>query len=87
MFLWLKLVAGPPGDLLPDGSYDATKATLETLLPNGVIVVPGQPFFPEGGVKCGYIRVSYSMATEETLEKGFRRMAELLRARIGDGEV
>ncbi|KAI9034646.1 pyridoxal phosphate-dependent transferase [Hyaloraphidium curvatum] len=89
MFLWLQLVRGPKADWVagPDGGgfFDSTKAVIEGLLPAGVILVPGQPFMPEPVDACPFIRISYSMATDEQMEKGFRRMGEVLRARI-DGE-
>jgi 2-aminoadipate transaminase len=65
-FTWVEL--GP--------SVDAV-ALAERALANGVAVVPGAPFYPDGGGEH-HLRLSYSRVTEEEIEEGIRRLAGLL---------
>ncbi|MGH3030637.1 MAG: PLP-dependent aminotransferase family protein [Gaiellaceae bacterium] len=57
-------------------SVDAV-ALAERALENGVAVVPGAPFYPDGGGEH-HLRLSYSRVTEEEIEEGIRRLAGLL---------
>jgi 2-aminoadipate transaminase len=43
----------------------------------GVGVVPGPPFFPDGG-GGSYVRLAFSSAAEDEMEEGVRRLATLL---------
>lgn len=87
MFLWLKLLKGAEKDKGIDDTgnefYDAFRIVVEGLLPADVLAVPGRPFFPEAVEKCPYIRISYSMANDEQLDAGFKKMAKILRANAG----
>src|ERR687892_247236 len=65
-FTWVKL---PP-------SVDAVTLA-ERALESGVAVVPGVPFYPDGGGEH-HLRLSYSRVTEEEIEEGIRRLAGLL---------
>lgn len=49
-------------------------SSLEIILKNGVVVVPGLSF----GKKDGYVRISYSTATEK-LEEAMERIKVFLR--------
>jgi 2-aminoadipate transaminase len=66
MFLWVTL----PKDknALP---------LLEEAVKRGVAYVPGEPFFATGGGK-NTLRLSYSVATPEQVEKGIKSLGELL---------
>jgi 2-aminoadipate transaminase len=57
-------------------SVDAV-ALAERALESGVAVVPGVPFYPDGGGEH-HLRLSYSRVTEEEIEEGIRRLAGLL---------
>ncbi|MGH3092470.1 MAG: PLP-dependent aminotransferase family protein [Gaiellaceae bacterium] len=57
-------------------SVDAV-ALAERALAGGVAVVPGVPFYPDGGGEH-HLRLSYSRVTEEEIEEGIRRLAGLL---------
>ncbi|KXS11878.1 kynurenine/alpha-aminoadipate aminotransferase [Gonapodya prolifera JEL478] len=71
MFLWLKVTG--------ETVVDVTNLVVDKMLPVGVFVVPGGPFFPVSRKgRCPYIRISYSMADETELENGFRRMGEII---------
>lgn len=66
MFLWVTLPKDK--DALP---------LLEQAVKRGVAYVPGEPFFANGGNK-NTLRLSYSIATPEQVEKGIRGLGELL---------
>ncbi len=66
MFLWVTLPKDK--DALP---------LLEQAVKRGVAFVPGEPFFPNGGGK-NTMRLSYSVATPEQVEKGISSLGELL---------
>ena len=63
-FTWL--------DLDEDGASVVARA-----LEAGVAVVPGRPFFVGGGGERN-IRISYSQASEDLLEKGITRLGSIL---------
>jgi 2-aminoadipate transaminase len=65
-FTWVEL---PPGL--------AAVEVAERALQAGVAVVPGLPFYPDGGGER-HIRLSFSRATEEEIGEGVRRLAGLL---------
>ncbi len=67
-FLWLKLPAGT------DGTRVAAEAA-----GRGVAYVPGQAFFADGS-GAEYIRLAWSMLSEEDLEAAGRLVAEAIRA-------
>jgi 2-aminoadipate transaminase len=66
MFLWVTLPKEK--DALP---------LLEQAVKRGVAYVPGEPFFANGGNK-NTLRLSYSIATPEQVEKGVSSLGELL---------
>ncbi|BGP36336.1 hypothetical protein JCM10449v2_000236 [Rhodotorula kratochvilovae] len=70
MFLYLDLhltTDGTPGDSL--------ELISTTAVEKGVLCVPGGGFLPNGGV-TSYVRVSFSLATEEDAELAFQRLRE-----------
>ncbi|KAJ3342140.1 hypothetical protein HDU93_003356 [Gonapodya sp. JEL0774] len=84
MFLWIKVLKGPAASTFTDDEtgesvVDVTNLVIDKMLPVGLFVVPGGPFFPVSRKgRCPYIRVSYSMASESEIEEGFRRMGKII---------
>lgn len=68
MFVWVTL---------PE--YVDMKAFLAALNENHVQVVAGSLFMADGGENCRSFRLSYSLATEEDIERGARIIGELTR--------
>ena len=66
-FSWVEL--DPPHEAV---------AVAEQALTAGVAIVPGGPFFPEGGGER-HLRISFSLVSEEEIEEGIRRVGALLR--------
>jgi 2-aminoadipate transaminase len=62
---------------LPEGadSIDLTRRGME----NGVAVVPGVPFYPDGR-GGNNIRLSFSKVGDEDIDEGIRRLAETIRS-------
>lgn len=68
MFLDLKLTKdGTPGD--------SSELISTTAVQKGVLAVPGVGFLANGG-KSSYVRVSFSLATEQDAELAFERLRE-----------
>ena len=59
MFLWIKVTA-------IDNTLDLA---LEKLVPNGVFVVPGNAFNYDGTKPDPHLRLCYSFATSEEVDK------------------
>ena len=61
----------------------AQKVDTRTLLPEairrGVAFMPGEPFYPELPKSCGALRLNFSYAGEEQIERGLSILTELLR--------
>ncbi|GAA5828148.1 hypothetical protein JCM11251_002612 [Rhodosporidiobolus azoricus] len=72
MFLFLNLHLNPDGSW-EGGDSDALIST--TARDKGVLCVPGSGFEPNGK-KSSFVRVSFSLATEEDAEKAFQRLRE-----------
>jgi 2-aminoadipate transaminase len=71
LFLWIELPERISGeDLLRDA------------LPERVAFVPGSPFFA-AEPKFNFIRLNYSNSRPEVIEEGVRRIAAVLRRRLG----
>ncbi|POY70372.1 hypothetical protein BMF94_6653 [Rhodotorula taiwanensis] len=72
MFLFLNL------KLTKDGTPGDSSALISTTaLEKGVLAVPGIGFLPNSGISS-YVRVSFSLATEEDAETGFSRLRECI---------
>jgi 2-aminoadipate transaminase len=66
-FTWL--------ELLEDEGVAVARRALEA----GVAVVPGPPFFADGGGERN-VRISYSQASEDRIEEGIARLGPLVRS-------
>lgn len=77
LFLDLKLTMdGSPGD--------SSELISTTAVQKGVLAVPGVGFLANGG-RSSFVRVSFSLATEEDAELAFERLREcILEARGGE---
>ncbi|GAA5922737.1 uncharacterized protein JCM15063_003407 [Sporobolomyces koalae] len=72
MFLFLNL------KLTKDGSEgDSSELISTTAVQKGVLAVPGIGFLPNGG-KSSFVRVSFSLATEQDAELAFERLRECI---------
>ncbi|XP_064087840.1 kynurenine/alpha-aminoadipate aminotransferase, mitochondrial-like isoform X2 [Macrobrachium nipponense] len=69
MFFWMKVV----------GVKDTLKLTKKLSETKRVIVIPGVGFLPQENQASPYIRISFSTATKQEMDEGFRRIAELLK--------
>ncbi|XP_014486347.1 PREDICTED: kynurenine/alpha-aminoadipate aminotransferase, mitochondrial-like [Dinoponera quadriceps] len=72
MFLWLKITA-------TDNTMDLV--TNKCLL-NGVFVLPGNIFYYDTEKLTSYLRLSYSYASSEEMDKGLSIMADIIREEI-----
>jgi 2-aminoadipate transaminase len=70
MFLWVTLPKG-----------NNTLELLKEAVNRGVAYVPGEPFYANGG-GLNTLRLSYSIATAEQVEKGMASLGALLRERM-----
>ncbi|KAH8917737.1 PLP-dependent transferase [Atractiella rhizophila] len=73
MFLFLRLQL----DEDPSVVADTYHAISSTAIEKGILGVPGTSFMPGGG-KSPYVRVSFSLATSEQAEEGFKRLREVI---------
>ena len=75
MFVWFKLIGVADSKKLIE--TEARKAL--------VLLVPGEVFMPNGEVS-NYVRASFSLASEADMEIAMERLANVLRAAIGQRE-
>jgi 2-aminoadipate transaminase len=68
LFFWLTLAR--PMD---------TRTLLPEAIRRGVAFMPGEPFYPDLPVSCGALRLNFSHASEEQVERGLAILAGLLR--------
>ena len=67
--MWLKLlIADKPG-----GEGDSLDLIQNKAFGNGVLALPGMVFFPDMR-KTAYVRVSFSLLSEEDMNEGLRRL-------------
>ncbi|MFX1561844.1 MAG: PLP-dependent aminotransferase family protein [Promethearchaeota archaeon] len=80
-----------------DTTFDSTQFLDKTALPNDIIYVPGLAFYPIKGSTyrpetnemvpverpTNGMRISYSYNSEETIDKGIRKLGELLQEALG----
>lgn len=65
-------------NLNKDGSDGDSFAIIrEKAVKKGVLAVPGTSFMPSGS-RSAYVRVSFSLATEEQAEEGFKRLRAVI---------
>jgi DNA-binding transcriptional MocR family regulator len=72
----------PPGGLffwLSLARHMDTRTLLPEAIRRGVAFMPGEPFYPHLPESCGALRLNFSHAGEEQIERGLSIMAELLR--------
>lgn len=75
-YIWMKL----PDTVNPQKFYDQCKNLK-------VAVMPGDPFFPEGGYLDNYVRINYSYPSHEEIIVGVERLAKAVNAsRINPSE-
>jgi len=68
LFFWLRLAR-----------HTDTRTLLPEAIRRGVAFMPGEPFYPDQPKSCGALRLNFSHAKEEQIERGLSIMAELLR--------
>jgi len=68
MFLWVKL----------NGVRDSKKLIENEARDANVLLVPGQYFHPDDRISS-YVRISYSVESEERCEEAIKRLANLLK--------
>lgn len=65
-------------DLSKDGKdVDSFSVVRKKAVEKGVLAVPGSSFMPSGS-SSAFVRVSFSLATEEQAEEGFKRLREVI---------
>ncbi|XP_059483648.1 kynurenine/alpha-aminoadipate aminotransferase, mitochondrial-like [Neocloeon triangulifer] len=69
MFLWIRV----------PGIADTKKLITEGGILHGVILVPGKDFLCTDDAKSQYFRASYTVASPQDIDKGFERLANLIR--------
>lgn len=67
MFIWVTFDKDVDTDQLFDRAIE-----------NKVAFIPGSKFYPEGTIKTNEIRLNFSYATEELINEGVQRLAQLL---------
>ncbi|GAA5912662.1 hypothetical protein JCM5296_006047 [Sporobolomyces johnsonii] len=81
MFLFLDL------HLTTDGTAgDSSSLISTTAVQKGVLAVPGVGFLPNGGVSS-FVRVSFSLATEQDAELAFQRLRECVLEARGENKA
>ena len=74
----MKLLLPPSSNSL-DGSGDSQELIRTKAFQNGVLALPGTVFFPNGQTSA-YVRLSFSLVSEDQIDEGLRRLGEVLRA-------
>ena len=72
----------PPGGLffwVTLARHMDTRTLLPEAIRRGVAFMPGEPFYPDMPESCGALRLNFSHASEEQVERGLSILAELLR--------
>jgi kynurenine/2-aminoadipate aminotransferase len=69
MFCWI--------DLSPSNIIDSFELVSQKCINAGVILVPGQEFFPDSR-KCAFVRASFSYSSEKDMDLGIQKLASLL---------
>jgi DNA-binding transcriptional MocR family regulator len=71
----------PPGGLffwVTLARHMNTRTLLPEAIRRGVAFMPGEPFYPDLPQSCGALRLNFSHASEEQIERGLPILAELL---------
>ncbi|KAI9555460.1 hypothetical protein GHT06_017975 [Daphnia sinensis] len=72
MFLWIKCL----------GVSDTRPMIMDRALKKDVILLPGREFMTDPSQPCPYMRASFSLASPENIDRGFRNLAQLIREEI-----
>ena len=67
-------VQGQLAITLAEKQIEAVRRAIE----NKVAFIPGSKFYPKGTVKTNEMRLNFSYATEELINEGVQRLAQLL---------
>lgn len=67
----------PSTSTAPEG--DSEEVIRQRAVEAGVLALPGKCFFANGRA-TPYVRASFSLLTEEEVDEGLRRLAEVIRA-------
>lgn len=74
MFLWLRLKL-PPSAVSESG--DSFAVIREKAMKKNILAVPGMSFLPDKAISC-YVRTSFSLIPEDSVEEGFRRLRSVV---------
>ena len=66
MFIWLKI----------NGMNDVYDFIMNECSQEGVIILPGHAFYPDSTKQCSYVRICYSQAKSEDVEKVLKNISE-----------
>ncbi|XP_060134685.1 kynurenine/alpha-aminoadipate aminotransferase, mitochondrial-like isoform X1 [Zootoca vivipara] len=69
LFLWIKI----------KGVSDTFQVVMEKALEKGVSLLPGKPYMIDPSEPSPHVRVSYSFATPDEMDRGFQILAELIK--------
>ncbi|KZS17388.1 Kynurenine/alpha-aminoadipate aminotransferase, mitochondrial [Daphnia magna] len=72
MFLWIKCLE----------VSDTRPMIMDRALKKDVILLPGREFMTDPSQPCPYMRASFSLASPENIDRGFRNLAQLIREEI-----
>lgn len=75
-FLWVKVPKVP----------DTQKMILERAVKKGCLLMPGSVFYIDGEAPCCYLRVSFSQADQQTVNEGFKILAQIIREEIKEAK-
>ncbi|EFN88912.1 kynurenine/alpha-aminoadipate aminotransferase, mitochondrial [Harpegnathos saltator] len=74
MFVWLKVTA----------VKNTMDLVINKCLPNGIFVLPGNIFYYDSSKSSRYLRLCYSHATDEDIDKGLSIVAKVIREEIAE---
>lgn len=69
MFLWMKV----------HGVKDTYNMIMEKALAKEVVLMPGRHFMTDDTKPCPYLRAAFSLASEDKINTGFERLAQVIR--------
>ncbi|XP_046394821.1 kynurenine/alpha-aminoadipate aminotransferase, mitochondrial-like [Ischnura elegans] len=72
MFLWIKV----------NGIKDVNEMVTVRAVKRNVLIVPGHVFMADASKPCQYVRLSYSMPTEEEINRGMENFAQLIKEEL-----
>jgi len=78
MFIWMKLLLPPVPTSVNGTEGDSNQLIRTKALERGVLALPGSAFFPHERTSA-YVRMPFSLLSEEEAEEGIRRLAQVVR--------